>query len=1701
MPVLTNANALPNVPSPQQLQLDISTTALALDRKVVQGLFMALRTSIPQDVQRSLLFNCREELQFLIARQPRLSAFHHRRRESLRHPALAMATRKYYRECRRRRLEMMLQEIAPTEDHPLSLSTNPLAAQVRTGSSAVQREAMLVDLLYSAYTQQSTGYRKGQDSQGDYYTTNAGSGDLCTSRSSLAFSTQPTSIGLHQLGTFYGEQESEMGLHKLTSPFGGYAADSRSPMASGSSSILPRRPPPLKQLRNTNEESISCFSDALSGGSFSRISFANLPGEGAESGIGPRTRGVNAGPPVISAPGGAGFFARRIGYKHNAASGRKGDSGCSFGGTMLPGWTAEMMRLLQRRADEERDAGTGNDPYLFISARPVEHLLCSYGSVLRDPATLVRSAASMVLEYDNAKMTDADPLSDAIVDEEARWDQLAGCHCQLLRAACGPCRAAASVVASDGLVNDVIRRFWDRLTVSVAAQSAHKTQEAHKSRAAAEAEMEAAAVAQKSRHGGQADEDDLNEIVDNGNKEGDDTLDEKAGGGGGGGGGSRTGHTGAAASGSRSSPQQGAKRRSRTSKASKKPKKKNTRDADSSEASASAGGKSDHCSSVAYYMSPLQYVYLHTRMAHVLLPDCEAVEVELLPYIQEDLLVDAAYNERDPAQTFYFGEAPRLVGDTGRHCRNSITSLNVGFSSKTSNTDKRKESGSYDAAGDDLMYADGDRAGKASLSLQRRFLAVRRNGYAHNRPSQGDLRWRSGMSDMSLWDAGTTIGPTSSMAVALEDRSSTHGSISPARGIGNPSVSGSLVPTSFTVEQLPWLTYSQFWCSMMELADNWTCCGGNPVETAVFLWELYTEAFGHSWGEEDKSLAAAVEKRAAKLTLSEAEKAELAKAEQDAMESFEALLVEIQERGSQLPSVRSSFDSISDIAYSETDGAHHRRRKSKKKRGLGINSSSTPSTDTDDDELLSLTSECSEVPLSEWKRLVKAKGKGGDKWVYVERVGDDGVTRRYRRRMLHSGHSSRSHGVSQQGAHRTSYIIEEELDESGAVLKRRKVRCDIVLSSDGSEFDDDGALYAADERAPEFLRRKYFEDKPKKFRRLEIRHRVTAGYDRSDSPSSSITSWSSIDDDRDYDSDDGDSDDGGDITDGMSDGFRDDRRLGRRRRRRRRHTGLRRDRLRFSKEDDRYRRWKSEVQDLGRFSLSDDKTDDDSPESNEPKSDKAPLTHKELKHLLDRKEWLSSVLKEKGIILPSQFSDDPNQERILYNLLRLAEKSEESGEDFFHLADGEGGDGSGLSALATLLAQLQTLSLDELANTSLMRRLLGEGEEGGAGTRQLTQEQMRDVLMALLKEQQKVGDHKNTGRAEPESVRDRRLRLLRMLEERRALQSGKKGSVDDLPTEETFGLTEVFSPPFRPPSPKGLGESSVPTSLPMYMPLSRPQSARPPISASMNTSSPGFSVHALQVPRNNEVSSGNSSAASTVRLTTNSILWKISPTTLAERKEMERLFRELEAYWADRTSYSGRFRVDIVDYTPEQLEEFFAHLHLGPRQRALLRGRAPLAAGTSLVGGTMHQGDFPMASENGVTTAGARQEHGHAASGKPASSLVPSPPLLTPAPVKLFTLTTKDSLDKALSSSYQSYLQDKAFTEALHGNIKLETAGPVRVPTTTRFPKAPPLPSLRLGESLKKAVSDRARGVLGISGAPNSLQPQKSSPPPSLPKL
>lgn len=1656
-------------------------SVLVLDRKTVQALFAALRTSIPADVQQALLRDSLEELKFLIARQPRLSSFHHRRRESLRHPALAMTTKNYYQVCRRKRIELAVQAVAAehlghgqfgrADVH----DNNKHQADGAEAKVAQQRESELVDLLLAEYAQ-SGGFQE-ESAWLNHHGGAANPGESVRLGASVSFGSRGLSaasgqlMGSMSIGEMRNEASFSMGESRTGAPtffteVGNTSLVGTGAVWRGGGSIMNHSNLP---------ESASLLTPGRGGqSSAGAIHNGGGGGEGGNAGY------ARAGRTSRGTAGGAGrFFSKR----HDRAGGGVGGGRGGGRGDGMARWGAEMHALVIRRAEEELKAGSGGDPYLLSSSRPVEVLLTCYGGAQRDSAVMAMCAATLLSGGEvgaapsgSATPADADPLFNAVVEEDVRWDQLAQCYRQLLREANVVRQAAARAVAQDPLVNDVIRRFWERLTVSPAAQQAHKAQEVSKKRDAADAAAFSKRVHSRTVTD-DPDEDDLDEIQQGG----EDGTEGPGGGSPAPRALSRTA-TRTTRETSDAAPRRGAKG------GGKGKKKRKT----AVMGFASSGSRTaEPASTVSYYMTPLQYVYLHTRLAHVLLPDSNALDMELLYFIQEDLLVDAAYNESDPAQTLYFGEAPRLTspGDT-----NGV---------RARGAERRRGSKTRFASWHEEDFAAGDEEGQKALQLRQRFEAVRRHGYT--------LTEDGGVSSRPDDNASVLVRHASEGRIGFgaTGGGSEEGSLPLGGGGGSGGTGGDgggkatvlnalpLVNMCFSISELPSLSYPQFWCSMMELADNWTCCAGHPVETAIFLWELYAEVFGHNWGTDDEALATALEDRA--VAVSKAERTRIDDEVADALRSFQDLVkaLRAQERHNRPMSASGGLAGLGvsltdEVAFMPGGGTKHHRRQRGSRSSTSSHVLDVEETSADN----SPGSSVSDLSLGEWNALAAAASEGGaaaGEWVYVERTGEDGVTRRFRRRVVHRKPRTRKDGEEASSSHSSSsddfsFLLEEEVDDDGAVVAHRKRRCKAVTEAakekkrrGKKKGEEDAAASGLTPAALKGHQQRFMDHNPKQVRRLEVRRRVETGSSRA----SSLTSWSSIDD-----------------------GGVEERRNGQRRRQRVRRTGPRRTRLRDDAEPD------DDDDDGGdgvQHGASGEKVAGPGRAAGQPDNAaaKSNLSAEELADLQANKDWLCTVLGAKGIFLPPHMFDDPAEQVLLYELLRLTKESEarakaggggggSGGVDgLFNVGDGEGLGGTDLSRLAALLAQSAAFNIDGLDDSALMRRLLGEG--GAGGNPFLSTQQLQGILMALVNGQKAGGEGGAT--TETEGMRARRLHLLRMLEElqarerqeqeaaARASEAARNGDGSGGAASTAAGgvVVNIADPSSMVAGARSRPQTGVNQLLPDRRADSRHGYTGPAASGGRLGASAGHSRIPSPPPATGTAASWQENA--------DSGLYGVTPATAAERREQERLFRELESYWTDRASQRGRYRVHLTEYTAEQLDEFFAHLHLGPRQRALLLGRAPLAGGTSLVGGTLHQ-DAPNAGTPGKGT-----PH---TTGLASTAAAPA----AVAPVKLFTLTTEASLEEAMRESYESYISDKAFSKSNKDRAATESAMPAPSSQIQRKPASqhqalPPVSQPNRPREKAVAASrtlrEPARPVVAASTRTTAAAALAAAPPPPLP--
>lgn len=1565
------------------------------DRNVVQGLFASFRSSIPLDVQRRLLQSSPEELKFIIARHPRISSFHHRRRQSLRHPAMAMSIKNYYTICRRRRLEAAARRVA-AEHQGMPLDMNR-GYGLGGAATTDNYEAELIDALLSDYA------KRGSFS--DTYSTHSNPN-------------KGNSLAGSRVGTmsepFDGEEWNEGSLS--ISRGGGFVPADHHLGTSDSVAS-----PSQRDIRST-----SVTSDV------SNVSRGGMPHGSPTS---PRSKrwwsSMNDSGAGHSRTGGL-FFSQRQAKNDTQSQAKR----------------QETKSMLLLRAKEVMETGGYLDDSLGqFSHHPIAHLLCFYGGTMADYRFREAEEGEKDLE---------ELLADYEIDEDIRWDELAGCHDQLLRAATEASHTAAQAVAQNAIVNDIIRRFWERLTVSAAAVSAHDKQEERKS-----------LVSSHSMHyeepaAPEIDEDDADELAHSDDDVGvtrSSILKSPSPGPSAARGGRTSLPPGTTSSRKPKPPagprnkkisvsRYGVPRRIRQARSSgipdRKPKGSNSSASSGSKASASAPP------TIAFYMTPSQYIYLNTRIAHVLLPDLDSVDAEMLPCIQEDLLIDASYDEKDDEQMVCFGEAPCLVEPVVGRSSSAATNDNQG----NRRISTQKNGSLRSSPSRKSMSGGGHKSQRASTAMDvmprsvvRMYLNVRRRGYP--------------LSIAENNETNSTLDGASQAAIAGSSKKS-----------GSTVDPRSLVAVQYSISQLPSLTYAQFWCSMMELADNWTRCAGLPIEHAIFLMELYSEVFGHSWNDDDKALVGALKestKRRGKEDAA-AEQRAIDEVVSKTLKDFQELVEELGKNDDSMTSVTTDSDKASSSPF--TTPSRRRRRGNfglHSFRGDGASSSGRTSP----------------LPEDNWE--MDYFDQVDSDWVYFDRAGNGGITRYFRRRFMTRHFLPRSdldisiherHRMEQQGVRRPStkdsipFVLEEELDSDGNVLQSRQFRRRVGRATSGKrrgrESDDDETssvessdsfMYEDAAENPSYRVRRLFDERPKQLLRLE-------GYRRADpyemQSNSSLNSWSSFEE--------------------LDSGAR---LHGQRRRGRTRREGPCNEQQRYKRDAEYYypHYKNSSLMDL------DDITKDDALESfswtaehekRGAKPDRSKsgvqggdgttagaaaggagvagtrLTDAERSELRQKMDWLRNVLSKNGITLPEALLDSDAGEVILYQLLRATEAKLKGspGGDILEglqgaswmdlLLQGSLGDGAlgnskdVLARLAALLGQADGFSLDDLAKSALMNSLLSAGDDNSA-MMNLSSDQLQGIMAAL-------GTGATRRVMETESMRQRRLKVLNALlaqqeaarkreaaEARRKLLEEFANVKSPTTPPDTFGLTEL----------QPIASSSHLRRSAGWRP---PSGGWPSDGGGGGDTSPTLRGQRIHTMGDSSTQSKGSAFLPTAVMTSLDLAGRpaVPPLLAAERREQERLFAEFEAYWADRLSHGGLYRLAISTYTEEQLEEFFAHLNLGPRQRSLLRGRAPLASSTSLVGGTMHQN-----MKKGL----ASNSRGGTAS-QPSTSPLP----MVAAPVKLFTLTSEPSLAGALRNSYLSYMEDRAYHESMYRPAPGLSAVRAAAEKVMRNPVPPPPP-------------------------------------------
>eukprot|EP00796_Vickermania_ingenoplastis_P005524 gene5524-3984_t len=1127
----------------------------------------------------------------------------------------------------------------------------------------------------------------------------------------------------------------------------------------------------------------------------------------------------------------------------------------------------------------------------------------------------IKANTQRILKYEKDD-DDEEEMRKVQDREDFYWAQVGRCYDMVLRCASVPCKMAALTAGVDGLLNDVIRRFWDRITVAAADKAAANDDLLDVERSDNDLDVDPQQTKIAAPTGGLVEE----------------VKNEKG----------RKNRRG--------------RRNSRKDDLEGGPAKR------SSPETPRAKHKRQYAGT-ALYMSPLQYVYLNTRIAAALLPTKRELEIEMLQSIQEDLLLDSTYDESDLTQELYFGKAPKLMVPDG------------------------------------VMVDKNPNPRRGAATLRQRLF---NNG------------------SPSTWNDDNESVGNFSLAVLT--------------GNADPIFQNTMWNTS----RLPSLTYAQFWYSMMTLADNWTTSAANPIEYSLFLLELYSMIFSQDWDSDDEAML-----KQFQVSFGEYETGEELR---ERMRQATAMLRTFNEMIEEMEEWNSSTDSdFMERINRATEGY-------------------APGMDGYEEQ-----SQKAKMTSEDFYSMLASEDTVFGKWKYITRVGKDGKVRhlrvkeilvrskskkkhrRDRRRTVAGGELGGNYSdedeegdeeddgefsqYTSSGSDYSVYVIEEELNSDGEVIGRRRRHKHRQPGESYEQYlkpinfddsaSDDEFMYTVVEAGmgaekQRYLKRCYYDKPAKQLRRIEGPESRCDDYIYAvDANLSDTTSWSS------YSS--------GESVDTWRSPYRplqteDERRQ--RVRHRVRRTGKRSERRRFGRKPNYY--YQQEGYDM--YSFSSYSLNDDYEEGEDGKirsknvsgtvgsgtagaadgasqasalqngeegtsvQDELPdkLSDEQRAFLREQKAFLQRMLAVKGINISDEAFEKESEELVLWQLLQLALKHQkkvdagEATDDDFGVANFDA------ALLAKIFANPETFSLDDLQRSELMRLLL-EDEEGG-GMALLSAAQMAGVLAAL--------QLKPRNRLELPSERLRRERLMakaremhkeqkriekeRRRAEREAEREAKlaelRAAKDALGKGEIFDLTETPEAKQKERMPSFDEDTSTEPASPTLF-GTKLQGIPPPRHTPFPTQKP------------EEPSSSGS--------------YHLDDLTKADRRRQQKLFREFQVYTAQQASL-GRFKVVLTSYTSEQIEEFANHLHLGPKDRALLKGRAPLAEPSSLMGGTMHQLSYGNREKfglglDGVTTKWRQKQ------------------LTQLAPMKLFTLTTTDSLHKALWESYRQYIDDREY--------------------------------------------------------------------------
>ncbi|RNF02137.1 hypothetical protein TraAM80_06562 [Trypanosoma rangeli] len=904
-------------------------------------------------------------------------------------------------------------------------------------------------------------------------------------------------------------------------------------------------------------------------------------------------------------------------------------------------------------------------------------------------------------------------------------------------------------------------------------------------------------------------------------------------------------------------------------------------------------------------MTASQYVYLHLRIAGILLPP-SSLQAEILDSIILDLRKDATLSQSNAG--LLFGRAPELYGN--RVNEDTIVDDLVGLEASTSSVYCR---------GEDTLAQLAEIAGKSKVAP-----------------------------DVNNFSASLT--------------------------------------------DFPDISFGQFWQSMLELSDNWTS-SSHPMEHAAFLMELYCEVFAHEWDDDEldllKTLRANVESRQQEDLLSimgDEERSLHMLSEFNHMmwsigeystsgSAYQPNIPIISRRPS--PVAGASSDESSTAAgfsrpgtvgkaagHSQSARSSRSSWKSKEQSGRrgsrlqrdkhtwsfrGSTDLRRRSRKGRDDDNESEVEETGSKRL-DWRgnrRRVGHKGKGVD-GAELDSVGrDEGLGRVARRRRR------KRHGVSgvQEDYEESEELQEEKGSEGshkvylsggrkqyGRNTLEREGEGGKRLSWPGSDVDS-ASVHSGDLTEPQLQR-----TSGKKARRRRRRHGSAGGSREADEGEAGIVD---------------------------ADGAR-----------RRQRPGGRRDAGEHKQGEG---RGSGEVSwSIGSSLVYSQPDSELSPDALARRQHERAKPHRErLRRRKQREEERYSPL----VLMTAEISE--RRDRIVRNLQSkgiIISGDILSDEDVLQL-----GENSFNEVLLRRLLEGAGYATGDMTDSDFFHILFGDQELPRAAVSAAAQGRVLDVLRAQPQ------------RRPPETAyarhrREQQEKLLREQARAAAIAAAKARRDEHRRAREDAEISGTLSSSLS-ESVESTGFERVPAARPLppqrgtgLLPVVHP--TEPPGAELFEGFWPPFVRRGTQRPSRGGLPTYRGGLA------VDDVLLEVSPHFMKEKPASEALGGELH------------------EHSPARLALFYRDISL----YQTIRGRAPLAHPTSILGGTYHQ--LPSIQ---LPRHKSRRETREASSSPP-----PPPPPPRYAPVKLFSLTTKTSFAEALRESLQRYVDDKEYLESIY---------------------------------------------------------------------